>query len=73
MSYIDCVHAGNIFLVPNNKNNSKVWETQDKKFCNLLPKNMGTMSDPCQSPDKVKFSFSSCNLNIQEKSVRNQF
>ena len=34
MSYIDYVHVCNTFLVCNNKNVSKVKETQDKKLCN---------------------------------------
>ena len=39
--YIDWVHVCNTFLVSNNKNISKVKETQDKKLCNLLLINMG--------------------------------
>ena len=58
-----------IVLVSNNKNISKVKETQDKKLCNLLLKNMGKNSDTCQDPDKVIFNFSSYNLNDHEKSV----
>ena len=59
MSYIDYVHVRNTFLVSNNKNISKVKETQDKKLCNLLLKNIGKNSDTCQDPDKVVFNFSS--------------
>ena len=62
MSYIDYVHVRNTFLVSNNKNISKVKETQDKKLCNLLLKSTG-------KSDKVIFNFSSCNLNDHEKSV----
>ena len=52
MSYIDYVHVCNTFLVSNNKNISKVKETQDKKLCNLLLKNIGKNSDTCQEgPD----------------------
>ena len=51
--YIDCVHVCNTFLVSKNKNISKVKETQDKKLCNLLLRNMGNNSDTCQDPDKV--------------------
>ena len=69
MSYIDYVHVCNTFLVSNNKNISKVKETQDKKLCNLLLKNMGKNSDTCQDPDKVIFNFSSYNLNDHEKLV----
>ena len=69
MSYIDYVHVCNTFLVSNNKNISKVKETQDKKLCNLLLKNIGKNSDTCQDPDKVMFDFSSYNLNDHEKSV----
>ena len=32
MSFIDCVHVCNTFLVSNNKNISKVKETQDQKL-----------------------------------------
>ena len=39
MSYIDYVHVCNTFLVSNNKNISKVKETQNKESSNL--KNMG--------------------------------
>ena len=59
MSYIDYGHVCNTFLVSNNKNISKVKETQDKKLCNLLLKNIGKNSDTCQDPDKVVFNFSS--------------
>ena len=69
MSYIDYVHVCNTFLVSNNKNISKVKETQDKKLCNLLLKNIGKNSDTCQDPDKVIFNFSSYNLNDHEKLV----
>ena len=40
------------FLV-SNKNISKVKETEDKKLCNLVLKNMGNNSDTCLDPDKV--------------------
>ena len=69
MSYTDYVHVCNTFLVSNNKNISKVKETQDKKLCNLLLKNMGKNSDTCQDPDKVIFNFSSYNLNDHKKLV----
>ena len=69
MSYIDYVHVCNTFLVSNNKNISKVKETQDQKLCNLLLKNIGKNSDTCQDPDKVIFNFSSYNLNDHEKLV----
>ena len=69
MNYIDYVHVCNTFLVSNNKNISKVKETQDKKLCNLLLKNIGKNSDTCQDPDKVIFNFSSYNLNNHEKPV----
>ena len=69
MSYIDYVHVCNTFLVSNNKNISKVKETQDKKLCNLLLKNVCKNSDTCQDTDKVIFNFSSYNLNDHEKSV----
>ena len=67
MSYIDYVHVCNTFLVSNNKNISKVKETQDKKLCNLLLRNMGNNSDTCQDPDKVIFNFSSYSLSDYEK------
>ena len=52
MNYIDYVHVCNTLLVSNNKNISKVKETQDKKLCNLLLKNIGKNSDTCQEgPD----------------------
>ena len=66
--YIDYVHVCNTFLVSNNKNISKVKETQDKK-CNLLVRNMGNSSDTRQDPDKVIFNFSSYNLSDHEKIV----
>ena len=69
MSYIDYVHVCNTFLVSNNKNISKVKETQDKELCNLLLKNIGKNSDTYQDPDEVIFDFSSYNLNDHEKSV----
>ena len=67
MSYIDYVHVCNTFLVSNNKNISKVKETQDKKLCNLLLRNMWNNSDTCQDPDKVIFNFSSYSLSDYEK------
>ena len=69
MSYTDYVHVCHTFLVSNNKNISKVKETQDKKLCNLLLINMGNNSDTCQDPDKVIFNFSSYNLSDHEKIV----
>ena len=45
MRHIDYVHVCNMFLVSNNKNISKVKETQDKKLCNLLLRNMGNNSN----------------------------
>ena len=69
MNYIDYVHVCNTFLVSNNKNISRVKETQDKKLCNLLFRNMGKNSDTCQDPDKVIFNFSSYNFSDHEKSV----
>ena len=69
MSYIDYAHVRNTFLVSNNKNISKVKETQDKKLCNLLLKNVCKNSETCQDTDKVIFNFSSYNLNDHEKSV----
>ena len=35
ISYIDHVHVCNTFLVSNDKNITKVKETQDNKLCNL--------------------------------------
>ena len=69
MSYVDYFHVCNTFLVSNNKNISKVKETQDKKLCNLLLKSICKNSDTCQDTDKVIFNFSSYNLNDHEKSV----
>ena len=69
MSYIDYVHVCNTFLVSNNKNISKVKETQYKKLWNLLIKDIGKNSDTCQDPHKVIFNFSSYSLNDHEKSV----
>ena len=57
MGYID--YVCNTFLVSNNKNNSKVKETQDKKLYNLFLKNMGKSSETCQDPRKVIISLSS--------------
>ena len=59
MSCIDYVHVCNTFLVSDNKNISKVKETQDKKLCNLVLRYMKNNSDICQDPDKVIFNFSS--------------
>ena len=69
MSCIDYVHDCNKFLVSNNKNISKVNETQDKKLYNLLLRNMEKNSDTYYHDDKVIFNFSSYNLNDHEKSV----
>ena len=69
ISYIDYVHVCNMFLVSNNKNISKVKETEDKKLCNLMLKSMGINYDTCQDPDKVIFNFSSSGLNDHEKYV----
>ena len=66
MSYIDYVHVCNKFLVSNSKNIFKVKETQDKKLCNLLLRNMGNNSDTCQDPDKVIFNFLGYNLSDHE-------
>ena len=49
MSYIDYVYVSNTSLVSNNKNISKVKETQDKKLCNLLLRNMENNSDMSRS------------------------
>ena len=51
MRYIDYLHICDTFLVSNNKSISKVKETQDKKLCNLVLRNMGNISDTCQDPD----------------------
>ena len=67
MSYIDCVHICNTFLVSKNKNISKFKETQDKKLCNLVLRNKGNNSDTCQDLHKVIFNFSSYNLSDHEK------
>ena len=56
-------------MVSNNKNISKLKETQDKKLCNLVLRNTGNNSDTCQDPDKVTFSFSSYNLSDYETIV----
>ena len=47
------------FLASNNKNISKVRETQNKELCDLLLRNMGKDSNICQDPYKVIFYFSS--------------
>ena len=57
ISYIDYVHVCNMFLVSNNKNISKVKETEDKKLCNVLLKSMSINSDTCQDLDKVILNF----------------
>ena len=59
MSCIDYVHVCNTFLVSDNKNISKIKETQDKKLCNLVLRYMKNNFDICQDPDKVIFNFSS--------------
>ena len=69
LTSVDYVHVCNTFLVSNNKNIFKVKETQDKKLCNLLLRNMGNNCDTCQDPDKVIFNFSSYNLSDHEKIV----
>ena len=51
MRYIDYLHICDTFLVSNNKSISKFKETQDKKLCNLVLRNMGNISDTCQDPD----------------------
>ena len=38
MNYIDYIHVCTIFLVSNDKNISKIKNTQSKKLCNLLLK-----------------------------------
>ena len=72
VSHIDYVHVCNTFLVSNNKNIFKVKETQDKKLCNLVLRNMKNNCDTCQDPDKVIFNFSSYNLSDHEKLVRSK-
>ena len=72
MSYIDYIHVCSTFLLSNNKNISKVKETQDKKLCNLVLRNMGNNSDTCQDPDKVIFNFSSYNLSDHKKIVQSK-
>ena len=69
MSYIDYLHVSKKFLVSNNTNTSKLKETQDKKLCTLLLRNMGKYFDACQDLGKVVFNFSSYNLNDHETSV----
>ena len=59
----------NIFLISNNKSNSRVQETQEKKLYYLFCKNMGNSSGIYQNPGKVIFNFSSGNLDDHEKSV----
>ena len=66
---MDYVQVYNTFLVSNNKNISKVKETQDKKLCNLVLRNMEKNSETCQDPDKVIINFSSYNLSDYEKIV----
>ena len=44
-------------------------ETQDKKLCNFLLRNMGNNPDTCHYPDNVIFNFSSYNLSDHEKIV----
>ena len=61
MSYIDYVHVCNMLLVSNNKNISKVKETQNKESSNL--KNMG------KTLIKLHLIFPSYNLNDHKKSV----
>ena len=58
ISFIDYVHVCNTLFVSNNKNISKVKETQEKKLCSLVLRNMGDNPDTCQDPDKVIFNFS---------------
>ena len=69
ISFIDYVHVCNTLFVSNNKNISKVKETQEKKLCSLVLRNMGDNPDTCQDPDKVIFNFSNCNLSDHEKIV----
>ena len=45
----------NIFLISNNKSNSRVQETQEKKLYYLFRKNMGNSSGIYQNPGKVIF------------------
>ena len=59
----------NIFLISNNKSNSRVQETQEKKLYYPFRKNMGNSSDIYQNPGKVIFNFLSGNLDDHEKSV----
>ena len=58
INYIDYVHLCTIFLVSNDKNISKVKNTQSKKLCNLLLDNTGHISKTTRDPDKVIFNFS---------------
>ena len=69
MSYTEYVHVCSTFLISSNKKISRVEETQDKKLCNLLLKNIGKNSDTFQDPDKVILNFSRCDLNDHEKLV----
>ena len=69
MSYIDCIHVCNTFLVSNNKNIFKVKETLDKKLCSLVLRNMKNNCNTCQDPDKVIFNFSSYNSSDHENIV----
>ena len=67
MSYIDYLHVCNTLLVSDNKSISKIKETQDKKLCILLLRNMANNSDIFQDSVKVIFNFSSYNLSDHEK------
>ena len=69
MSYIDCIHVCNTFLVSNNKNIFKVKETLDKKLCSLVLRNMKNNCNTCQDPDKVIFNLSSYNSSDHENIV----
>ena len=69
MNYINYDHVCTIFLVSNDKNISKVKNTQSKKVCNLLLNNIGNISKTTHAPDKVIFNFSNYRLNNHEKSL----
>ena len=43
--YIDHIYVCDTFLISNNKNISKIKETQDKKLCNLLLINVSKNSN----------------------------
>ena len=57
MNYIDYVHVCTTFLVSNDKNISKVKNTQSKKLCKLPLNNIGNIFKTTHDPDKVIFNF----------------